>query len=230
MQFNANRVVDKLDPGYLNELRPGCLLQLQFTTPIHQRMTAKLVGYEAGRYLLVRLVEQDAWRRCGNFLFENNDVVIRMLLEGSRGECLAFKTAVRWRGYNPINMIYLYYPDVIEKCDLREHPRVATCIDARLSDSVRCPESNRPVKGRISDVSLGGCCFEFVLPFKKQGVSPRSVVIGAGENLSVLAEVRNQRPGHNANLAVGLHFRSPLEDVKQLLTKLYVSPDMLVKK
>ncbi len=230
MQFSANHVVDKLDAVYLKELRPGCLLQLQFTNPMHKRVSAKLIGYEAGRYLLVRVLEQDSWSQSNNFLFENNEVVVRMLLEGSRGECLAFKTAIRWRAYNPINMIYFYFPDEIEKCDLRTHPRVPTCIDANLTGSLRCTENHNPLRGCIRDVSLGGCCFEFTLPLRKQGLSPRSVIIGAGEGLSVLADVRNQRPCSDARVAVGLNFRSSQEDVKQLLSKLYIASDMLVKR
>lgn len=227
MTVSTNHVVHRTSASYVSELSPGCMLQLQFGSPMQQRFPAKLVGFEMGRYLLVRLLEHESWYRYNRFLYDNNEVVVRTLIEGGRGECLAFKSAIRWRSYNPLNMLFLYFPEEVERYDLRSHPRVATCISANISDSLKVVGQEEPLKGCIKDVSLGGCCFEFILPPKKMGIAPRPVIIGAGDNMTLLAEVRNQRKKGDSRVLVGLRFQNPLEEIERVLTGLYIASDML---
>ena len=227
MIANAKNITNRISSSYVSELSPGCTLQLQFGSPMQQRVPAKLVGFEMGRYLVVRLFEHESWHRYGNFLYENNEVVVRTLVEDGRGECLAFKTAVRWRSYNPINMLFLYFPDEVEKFDLRSHRRVATCIEASLSDTLKVVGQEEPLKGCIKDVSLGGCCFEFILPPKKLGIAQRPLLIGAGNSMRLTAEVRNQRKSGDSKVSVGLHFQNTVEEIDAALSSLYIASEML---
>lgn len=227
MSANANYSINKIPSGYLEEICPGALMHLEFYRPCKQRITVKLIGYESGKYMIVRLIDNKHWKKFGEFFFQNNEVVARMLVENGRGECLAFKSAVRWRGFNPLNLLYLYYPRRMEKCELRSHPRVNTCIVAQLTDSVRTPEHDIALQGCISDVSLGGCCFEFILPDDKSAITDRPVTVAAGESSFLLADIKNQRARENKKLAVGLAFKSPIKEVRAMLSDLYIAPDML---
>lgn len=226
--LNAERVVDKIHSNYLQQLLPGIRLQLQFSRPSHARLHARLVGYEAGRYLLIRLTETDNWRRYMNHLLEENEVVVRMRLDESRAEFVAFKSTIKWRGYSPINMLYLHFPDVVERCDLRQYPRVATCFSASLTESVVRPGS-QVIQGCIKDVSLGGCCFEFPLPDNKAALAPKTVLVRTGDSLEIVADVRNQREGDGDRLAIGLKFRHSINEIKSALNRLYIAPDQLLK-
>lgn len=226
--LKSERVVDKIHANYLQQLLPGIRLQLQFSRPSHARLHARLVGYEAGRYLLIRLTEPDNWRRYMNHLLEENEVVVRMRLDETRAEFVAFKTSIKWRSYSPLNMLYLNFPDIVERCDMREHPRVATSFSATLTDSVVRP-GGQVIQGCIKDVSLGGCAFEFPLPDNKSALGPKTVLVRTGDNLEMVGEVRNQREGEGDRLAIGLKFRHSVNEIKSILNRLYIAPELLLK-
>lgn len=224
--LKSERVVDKIHANYLQQLLPGIRLQLQFSRPSPARLHARLVGYEAGRYLLIRLTESDHWRRYMNHLLEENEVVVRMRLDEARAEFVAFKSCIKWRGYSPVNMLYLHFPNIVERCDLRAHPRVATCFAASLSDAV-VRAGGQVIQGCIKDVSLGGCCFEFPLPDNKAALSPKTVMVRTGNNVEMLGEVKNQREGSENRLAIGLKFRHSVNEIKSVLHRLYIAPEHL---
>lgn len=228
MSVNKKVEIETLGTENLRSVLPGCSVQLQFGTPEPVRLPARLIGYDHKKYLIVKLVENDYWTRHAACLFEGNEVVVRMLLDGSRGECIAYKTRIRWKGYNPLDFLYLAYPETVQKCDFRVHPRVATCFAGNLNETVRDDLNDRGVNGVIKDVSLGGCCFEFDLPKRHIGISEKSFQLVAGDQKPVIAEVRNQRKISEARIAVGMQFRTSLTDIKKLLSSLYIAPEMLV--
>ncbi len=227
MSAKIEHQVETVRAACINGIPPGCMVQLQFSFPNQQRMCAKLVGYENQRYIMLRLTEPEYWSRFSQFFFESNPVVVRLLVENERGECVAFRSAVQWRGFQPLDMLYLEFPDYVQKCDLRAHKRVSTCITANVADCIKARDSEPPVLGCIKDVSLGGCCFEFDLPLDRKGVSPRAVQVTAGNNVNLMAEIRNQRQLPERRIAIGLRFRSSVSETKKLLSSLYIAPEML---
>lgn len=227
MSAKVNHVVETVESQHIDGIAPGCVVQLQFQFPNTQRISARLIGYETGKYLVVRLTEPEYWKRFHSFLFESNPVVVRLLVESERGQCVAFHSAVKWRGFKPIDLLYLEFPAQVQKCDLRLHKRVSTCISANVIDSMKSYQYEAPILGHIRDVSLGGCCFEFELPMDRVGVSPRAVDIKAGKEVLIQAEIRNQRTLEERKMAVGLRFRSSLTETKKLLSSLYISPELL---
>lgn len=221
--------IETLSADCLKTVLPGCTIQLQFGTPDSVRVTGRLIGYDHNKYMIVKLNEQEASHRFEKCLFEGNSLVARMLIEGGRGECIAFKSTIRWRGYNPLNFLYLAFPMVVQKCDYRTHPRVPTCIVANLTDTIRSADNHsQRVNGYLRDVSLGGCCFEFQLPEHHRGISSKPLQVTVGENQPFTAEVKNQRTISDSRIAVGMQFRTSLSDVKTLLSRLYIAPEMLV--
>lgn len=228
MSERSDLFVTVMNAGYLQQITPGCCVQLQIEQPSTRRISTKLVGYEVGRYLMVRLVDDNCWRTSNLHLQEHNPVVVRILVAGGKGECIAFKSQIRWRGYNPVPLLYLEYPERIEKCDLRAHPRVSTCISADIAESVKRPNTNLPLHGRITDVSLGGCCFEMQLPNNKKAVTPRTIMVEAGNGHQICADIRNQRALADHKLAVGLQFCGDQKAIQGLLSNLYIAPEALM--
>ncbi|XOV78252.1 MAG: PilZ domain-containing protein [Aestuariibacter sp.] len=212
---------------FISQVLPGCKMKLEFTGGDLPRIPAMLVGYEIGKYIIVRLEENSYWSRYADFLLPNNKLIARLVLENRYGECIAFRTMVRWQGHHPLDFLYLSFPELIQKVDLRAHTRIPTCIKAVLSDSLKIASKGREIVGHISDVSLGGCKFEFDLPQNRIGVSPRPVQIAAGKNLLLKGDIKNQRPAQQNRIAVGMQFLTSEKETKKLLSALYVAPEML---
>lgn len=207
----------------LETLKPGVNVQLQFSFPTAKRVSATLIGYEAGDFLLVRLADNGNWHQFDRHFYQDNSVVARLLDESDQGQCLAFRSKIEWASTKPYNLLYLSYPDVVEQYHLRAFKRLTTCISAQISG-----EQDTPVEGVLSDVSLGGCCFTFDLPDGKYAVSEKTVTLAAGESLFVLSDIRNQRALRGNQLAVGMQFRNGPAEIQQALKKLHVPPSALV--
>lgn len=215
---------NKIYPAHhLNTLVPGERIHLQCNFPSKKRFSATLIGYDKDNFILVKLADTGNWHQFHRHFYEDNEIIARMFVENDKAECLAFRTSIRWTSTNPCNLLYLHYPEFIEKRDLRYHKRVNTCVMAHMSDG-----QQPPVKGFLRDVSLGGCCFAFNLPKGKAGIVEKSVTIAAGDNIFAVADIRNQRPISDNQLGVGLQFRSDLNQNRQFLEELKIPSDALM--
>lgn len=209
------------------QVMPGCALSLEFLGGDLPRISAKLIGFELDKYLIVRLDDNNVWTRYAPFLLPNSRLVARLVIENRYGECLAFRCSVRWQGHHPLDFLYLSFPDSIQKVELRKHTRVPTALTAVLTDTVNLLKNGRRLTGYISDVSLGGCRFEFPLPEDRVAVSPRPVQIQVGKNILFKGDIKNQRNGPNNRIAVGMQFLTSEKDTKTLLSALYIAPELL---
>lgn len=227
--FSSQKSVSSqlLQGDFISQVLPGCKMKLEFTGGDLPRVAATLIGYEVNKYLIVRLDNYAHWSRYAEFLLPDNKLVARLVLENRYGECIAFRSMVRWQGHHPLDFLYLSFPETIQKVDLRAHKRVPACITAMLTDTLKLLHGGRKMKGCISDVSLGGCKFEFSLPHNRSGVSPRPVQICAGKNLILKADIKNQQPGRQDRIAVGMQFLTSEKETKKLLSALYIAPEML---
>lgn len=212
---------------FMREVLPGCAMKLEFTGGGLPRIPAKLVGYENQKYLIVRLDDPSYWSRYAEFLKPDNKLIARLLVENHYGECIAFRSMVRWQGHHPLDFLYLSFPESIQKVELRAHKRVPTCIQAILSDTLKILQGGRQLTGHISDVSLGGCKFEFCLPDDRIAVSPRPVQVNVGNNTFLKADIKNQRSTQQDRIAIGMQFLTSEKETKKLLSALYVAPEML---
>lgn len=228
MSVSRKLEIETVDTDNLKTVLPGSTVQLQFSSPDSVRLPAKLIGYDHKKYLIVKLLEPEHWSRYQRSFYENNQVVARMVVDDKRGECIAFATRIRWKGVNPLDFLYLSFPQTLQKCEFRNHPRVSTCIIGKLNGLSKAKASETGQSGVIKDISLGGCCFEFELPPNYVRITQKSFNVRAGDNEGICVEVRNQRPVSPSRIAVGLQFRSSLTDIKKLLSRLYIAPEMLV--
>ena len=69
------------------------------------------------------------------------------------GDVYRFKTTVLGANEKPFKVTYLSYPDMVEKIEYRDSPRVSSYIPASLE------YKNTKVKGIITDISVAGCKF-----------------------------------------------------------------------
>jgi c-di-GMP-binding flagellar brake protein YcgR len=182
-----------------------------------------LLGFEANEFLVIKFSEQLNWLEFDRHCFPGAMMIVRMLIENERGECIAFNSEVRWVAQHPFKLLYLDFPKKIEKADLRLYPRVRTALSAKLSNV-----SNKPIEGVLEDVSLGGCCFTFNLPKGKASVAMGQVTVTAGKQFFMKADVCNQRLGKQGKLSVGLSFASDITDVMRGLNRLNIAKEPLL--
>lgn len=202
-------------------LQPGAPVELQFTVPSNVRIRTTLVGYEKGKYLIIRQPES---RQYYDVMTEGNVVVMRFLLEGEAGECVACKAAIRALASFPARLLFMEYPTYVENRSLRSKQRVATHILARM-----CPANSPDEKhdGVVCDISPTGCKLRFHADEMVRGVNKIPIVItiqrpGSEDALHLNGKVMNQRR-EDGTIGIGVLFTDPPDIVITLLDQLYIN-------
>jgi hypothetical protein len=136
--------------GHLG-LSLGTLLKVQFEGLGSSR--SRLVGMEPGNFLII---QTPPIANLGTKLYQKNHGIVRYLFSG---RVYAFRTTLLSLIKEPYRLSILTYPTAIENVNLRKHERIPSLITAKMSAKGQLHE------GIISDISNGGCSFEF----KKSG-------------------------------------------------------------
>jgi len=125
----------------------GNLLQVQFLGIGSSR--SRLIGMDPGNYLIIQtpaLVDIASKRH------EKNHIIVSYL---HYGQVYAFRCTLLLLVKEPYRFAVLSYPEALENINLRKHERISCIIDAEVR--VR----DQSYEGIVSDVSKGGCSFEF---------------------------------------------------------------------
>lgn len=213
----------------LSSMPIGNSLTLQIVGTSKRRLPVNYVGYFDGRYLVFAINASLGVTHCNQLLPDGTCLVVRGIMEGVGGACIAFKTKVIMTLSQPFAMVFTEFPQEIQKHELRKHPRVSTCIDARLMDFPGLDASG--YAGYLADVSLGGCCFSFELPEFAKGVKEQKVAIQVGSDtasspIEVTGVLKNQRKDKK-RLMVGMQFTMARDVLDSIFTRLYLSQTQL---
>ncbi|WDE07021.1 flagellar brake protein [Thalassomonas viridans] len=205
------------------ELLPGKYLDLQINHPLQVRLKLQLVGYEIGKYIILKHPgEQSGYR---DVLVEGNVVIVRYILEGSKGQCFAFRTTIRNISMFPEKFLILEYPKSIENRDLRLHQRFATNIPATIMADEQGKASGTRIEGIIADISPQGCSFTFLSNNSAVKVNQRDIVIYIQSSVDgmtkIPAKVRNSRY-ERGKVNVGVQFTNSEQQMKNFLAKLFL--------
>ncbi|WP_281560672.1 PilZ domain-containing protein [Thalassomonas sp. RHCl1] len=213
--------IDNHKFAVFNKMSPGCSLTVQVNAAQTIRFSSQLIGYEMGSYLLITLPAGAKDKYHNTLMVSGYEVVIRALLDG--GLCLAFSCPVESLVSYPHEFLVLSFPKHIETCQLRKHPRAATCISAMIENTGF--EQVPVINGCIQDISLGGCCFVFDMPAKVKDVHHRKLMVNLGDqqhSVGMLAgEVRNQRK-QQTKIRLGIAFDETTSQVAALCRQLHV--------
>jgi hypothetical protein len=125
----------------------GTLLQVQFEGLGSSR--SRLVGMEPGNFLII-LTPPIA--NIGSKLYQKNHGIVRYLFSG---RVYAFRSTLLSLIKDPYRLAILTYPASIENINLRKDERISSLIAAEMS------AKEQSYEGIISDISNGGCSFEF---------------------------------------------------------------------
>jgi c-di-GMP-binding flagellar brake protein YcgR len=175
----------------------GTLLQVQFEGLGSSR--SHLVGLDPGNFLIV---QTPPIANIAAKLYQKNHGIVRYLFAG---RVYAFRTTLLSLIKEPFRLAIIAYPMSIENMNLRKHERIASLIDAEVSILGQTHE------GIISDISSGGCSFEFsksgLKAFPELKVGERLAISMVLTEASVVftAEVRGIRTDQE-NMTAGLQF------------------------
>jgi len=208
------------------ELQPGKTMDLQINHPVSLRLKLFLVGYEIGRYILLKYPRVTSTSEYNDVLIEGNVVIVRYLMEGNKGECFAFRSAIKSVSTYPEKFLFLEYPKKIENRQLRTQQRTSIHIPAVIM--IEEDENNKEMRinGAISDISLKGCGFSFKSNSSSTNVNKRKVFIclqsPAGEEVKISAQVCNSRNDKGV-VNVGIQFLEVDHRLPQLLEQLFIN-------
>lgn len=195
------------------DLLPGKVIDVQFNNPVSVRFKLPLIGYETGKFIILKAPAQSGKNDFNDILVEGNGAIIRYIVEGERGECVAFSTNILSISFRPEKLLYFTYPKKIESRQLREVNRLQTHIPAKISTR---PDqgfnSENLLQGLIIDISPTGCRFAIhvnsgFLALKKRQVFVH--LLSPIDNCPVIicAFIRNNQMQGN-RLNVGIEFAS----------------------
>ncbi len=208
------------------DLLPGKIIDIQFTNPLSFRFKLTLVGYEAGKYLILKYPKQAKLNEYSDILKEGNGAIVRYIVEGERGECVAFSTTILAISVRPEKLIFLAYPKQIESRQLREVNRLQTHIPAKISiNKDQSFKSENLLQGIIIDISATGCRFTVhvnsgFLALKKRQVFVHLLSPIDSSAVIISAHVRNNQMQGN-RLNVGIEFAEQEREKVQKLLEAY---------
>jgi len=206
------------------ELLPGKILDVQINHPVQVRLKVPLIGYELGKYIILKYPNVVSNAAYSDVLVEGNVVVVRYLLEGDQGCCFAFRSTIRTVTHKPEKYLILSYPKKIENRQLRQHQRITTHLPAAIS--LNDPEqSSIRINGIIGDLSLKGCGFTFKTDNENTKVNKRDVFLCIAhhdkEEILIPAKVCNSR-NEQGKINVGIQFNEGDKQVALLLEHLFI--------
>ena len=216
---------------FIHNLTPGKVIDLQLGGSTVVRIKPTVIGIDLGRYLLVKFPSKLNIADYQDVLLSGGAVIVRYILEGLSGECVAFSTTIQQVLSSPNRLIFLNYPTKIENRQLRTHQRKKTHLPAQISlnkDADRL--TGNCIGGYIVDISSRGCQFAFRPGDGKGGIKKCPVhiaitIVGVETPLIINAHVKNNRL-ESGQILVGIKFdESSLNKISVLLDEMTIESE-----
>ncbi|WP_417448098.1 flagellar brake domain-containing protein [Idiomarina abyssalis] len=212
-------------------LRPGDMIDVEFASAAKVRTKLQLVGFDTGKYLLLKQPNPRTEGSYSDVLFEGNPVIVRLVLEGETGECIAFKTKIRAVTNFPFRLLYLEYPEQVENRALRAQKRVRTHIPVDVTaDNSQASTKKKLASGVIVDISSAGCRIVFkATPNEAGNVTHMNIKVGIGsgahkEALSLSGQIMNQRK-ERGMISVGVRFTDDEAHINNVFDHLLIDTE-----
>ncbi len=133
------------------------------------------------------------------------------------GDIYKFNTSILGENKEPFKVTYLSFPDVVDKIEYRDSPRVSSYIPASLLFK------NIEVKGIISDISVAGCKFrtdsidqlENLLIKKEGDVTLKFPVLGLDGIREFKGKIK--KVAFENDLALGIGFIEIQKDARDII-------------
>ncbi|NVK24039.1 MAG: flagellar brake domain-containing protein [Gammaproteobacteria bacterium] len=197
-----------------NNLRPGALIGIEFNSELSLRIKGKLIGFDEGNYLIVSL-SKSTLRDYADIIQEGVGCIVRTIVEGDAGQCVAFRSNVELISVRPKGLVFISYPRAIETSNLRKESRQTTQIpvtfvhrDQAISSALF--DNKTAITGYIKDVSSGGCRIMANWDDSNPDINKvpvyLNVTVSNGSHIVLKASIRNQNRITPATVSIGLSF------------------------
>ncbi|MAL84030.1 MAG: glycosyltransferase [Idiomarina sp.] len=214
----------------LTYLRPGDMIDVEFAAATKVRTKLQLVGFDTGNYLLLKQPNPRIDGSYADVLFEGNPVIVRLVLEGETGECIAFKTNIRAVSNIPFRLLYLDYPKQVENRALRAQKRVRTHIPVDVTaDNSQTDSRKKLASGVVVDISSAGCRILFKAQSEGSNVTHMNIKISIGSGsqkdlLTLSGQIMNQRK-ERGMISVGVRFTDDEAHINDVFDHLLIDTE-----
>lgn len=209
----------------LFELQPGRSLDLQINHPVPLRLKLSLIGYELGKYIILKYPKGASTSEYNDVLIEGNVLIVRYLMEGNKGECFAFRSTIKTITQYPERLLFIDYPKQIENRQLRHQQRTSIHLPAAITLEEADSKKTTKINGVIGDISAKGCGFTFKTKSSSAKVNKRDIFVclqsPVDGEVKVAARVCNSR-NDNGTVSVGIQFIDEDNVVPKLLSLLFI--------
>jgi len=149
-----------------------------------------------------------------DLLLEGTSLVVRYT---HLGDVYRFNTSILGENEDPFKVTFLSYPDMVEKIEYRDSPRVSSYMPATLVYKAI------EVKGIITDISVAGCKFrtdsidqmEDLLIKKEGDVTLHFPVLGLDGIREFKGKIK--KVAFDNDLALGIGFRKIADDFRNVI-------------
>ncbi|TAA45780.1 flagellar brake protein [Corallincola spongiicola] len=212
----------------LNRLRPADLLDFQFGIGSKPRLKCKLIGYEETKYIVVAIPEL-ARVSYKDQLTLGNGCIVRAIIEGDAGQCIAFRSTINGVINHPQALLFVDYPKQVQMFSLRNQIRITTHVPATLiyttTDAAGKDESTEAFHGTIIDLSVGGCRLKLPWHLGQGRLSAQEVLVKIlfpsrpDEPLLIEGEVKSQNRHDGKHITLGIKF-GEIQELIELFNQL----------
>jgi len=171
-----------------------------------------LIGMKSDAFIIIKtptIISSE------NLLSEGTSLVVRYT---HLGDVYRFNTSILGESQNPFKVMFLSYPDLVEKIEYRDSPRISSYIPASLI------YKEIEVKGIVTDISVAGCKFrtdsieqmEDLLIKKGGDVTLHFPVLGLDGIREFKGKIK--KVAFDNELAIGIGFREIDDDFRNIIT------------
>lgn len=208
-------------------LRPGIMVDLQFEAEPTLRIKTKLIGFDEGKYIILN-TSANLLRDYNDIIHEGRSCIVRTLVEGEAGQCVAFRSIVDYVPIKPRGLLFITYPDKVESISLRKESRVTTQLpvtfvhrDETAPDALF--DAKTAINGYIKDISQGGCriAAEWIEGQSNIQLVPVFIKVNTAKNSNIIikAEIKNQTREDPETVSLGMMF-VPSPQLDELIKEL----------
>lgn len=199
-----------------HNVRMGQFVDVEIQNHLHDRFKSFLIGAKDGQYLILEQPDNKRYGFVRDQLCEGQTIIIRTICEQTTGECMAFRSVVEGIINHPRRLLFVSFPDSIQKRELRGEQRTAIRYPAQIYIK---KEADR-INGVITDISDGGCRFEFGAGETVKGIKQEYIHIefdhpDTQERQELYSKVCSQRKERDI-ISIGLAFDPPLKNLKSV--------------
>lgn len=142
-----------MEKGRFDVFTSGKRVSLDIGTPIHLEiegvsipLESSLIGMEADNYLIIKTPRP--YPTIKQKLYQGNHCIVKYLFQGT---VFAFQTKIIDSIAQPVRLLFLEYPKIIQRHDLRDHRRIDCVIPTKIV------AQDEEKMGAVVDVSKRGC-------------------------------------------------------------------------